>query len=383
MGSNKLISRICRSEKMNFEGKTLKNLDFSMLAVVILISIFGIIMISSATSNLANSDSYIQTQLTSMILGLIVITIILFFDYKTFGNFYLLIYFFSILLLIAVLIAGVGGEDWGANRWLYIGGFGFQPSDFAKIGIIISLAKVISEHRETINELKTLGKIVIITVIPMVLVYKQPDLGTTLVFPVFTFAMLFVAGLKYKYILITFLVALASAPFAWNYLNEYQQRRIMVFINPSLDPMGDAYQITQSIYAVGSGMLTGKGFNEGIQSQLGFLPEKHTDFIFSVIAEELGFVGVCILLFLYIVLLIKGIMVAKHSKDHFGSILAIGIISMLAFHIFANVMMTIGLMPVTGKPLPFVSYGGTFMLSNMIAIGLLLNISMRKKRINY
>jgi len=368
---------------MNFEGKTLKNLDFSMLAVVILISIFGIIMISSATSNLANSDSYIQTQLTSMILGLIVITIILFFDYKTFGNFYLLIYFFSILLLIAVLIAGVGGEDWGANRWLYIGGFGFQPSDFAKIGIIISLAKVISEHRETINELKTLGKIVIITVIPMVLVYKQPDLGTTLVFPVFTFAMLFVAGLKYKYILITFLVALASAPFAWNYLNEYQQRRIMVFINPSLDPMGDAYQITQSIYAVGSGMLTGKGFNEGIQSQLGFLPEKHTDFIFSVIAEELGFVGVCILLFLYIVLLIKGIMVAKHSKDHFGSILAIGIISMLAFHIFANVMMTIGLMPVTGKPLPFVSYGGTFMLSNMIAIGLLLNISMRKKRINY
>jgi rod shape determining protein RodA len=368
---------------MRLEVKTLKNLDFIILAVVIMISTFGIIMISSATNNLPNSEAYIQTQLTSTILGFIVITVILFFDYKTFGNFYLVIYAFSILLLIAVLIAGVGGDDWGANRWLYIGGFGFQPSDFAKIGIIISLARVISEHHETINEFKTLGKIVAITALPMGLVYMQPDLGTTMVFPVFTFAMLFVAGLKYKYILVTFLVALGSAPFAWNYLNEYQQRRIMVFINPTLDPMGDAYQITQSIYAVGSGMLTGKGFNEGIQSQLGFLPEKHTDFIFSVIAEELGFVGVSILLFLYIVLLIKGISVARQSKDLFGSLLAIGIVSMLAFHIFANIMMTIGLMPVTGKPLPFISYGGTFMLSNMIAIGLLLNISMRKKRTNY
>jgi len=186
---------------MKLEGKAIKNLDFTILAVVIMISIFGIIMISSATSNLANSDAYIQTQLSSMILGLIVITLILFFDYKTFGNFYLLIYAFSILLLITVLIIGVGGDDWGANRWLYIGGFGFQPSDFAKIGIIISLAKFISEHHETINELKTLGKILIIAGIPMGLVYMQPDLGTTLVFPVFTFGMLFVAGLKYKYIL--------------------------------------------------------------------------------------------------------------------------------------------------------------------------------------
>lgn len=368
---------------MKLEGKFLKNFDFILLAVVIMISIFGIIMISSATSNLANSDTYTQTQLTAMILGFFMITIILFFDYKTFGNFYILIYLFSIALLLAVLLAGIGGDDWGANRWLYIGGFGFQASDFAKIGIIISLAKVISDHHETINEPKTLGKIIIITAIPMGLVYLQPDLGTTMVFPVFTFGMLFVAGLKYKYIVGTFLAALVSAPFAWNFLNSYQQRRIMVFLNPSLDPMGDAYQITQSIYAVGSGMISGKGFNEGIQSQLGFLPEKHTDFIFSVIAEELGFIGVSILLFLYIVLLIKGIIIAKQAKDHFGSLLAVGIISMLAFHIFANIMMTIGLMPVTGKPLPFVSYGGTFMLSNMIAIGLLLNISLRKKRTNY
>ncbi len=368
---------------MKLEGRAIKSLDFTILAVVLMISTFGVVMISSATNNLANSDAYIQTQLSSMLLGLFLITIILFFDYKTFGNFYILIYFFSIVLLVAVLVAGIGGEDWGANRWLYIGGFGFQPSDFAKIGIIISLAKVISEHHETINEFKTLGKILILTGIPMGLVYMQPDLGTTLVFPAFTFAMLFVAGLKYKYILVTVLGALASAPFAWNFLNEYQQRRIRVFIDPTLDPMGDAYQITQSIYAVGSGMLTGKGLNEGIQSQLGFLPEKHTDFIFSVIAEEMGFVGVSILLLLYMLLLVKGIMVAKRSKDHFGSVLAVGIVSMLAFHIFANILMTIGLMPVTGKPLPFVSYGGTFMLSNMIAIGLLLNISMRRKRINY
>ncbi len=368
---------------MNERWSNIKKIDFTLLTVVLLICIFGLIAISSATQNLVNPERYIQTQLYATIAGFVAIVILLFIDYKTFGELYLFIYVFSCMLLIAVLYAGVGADDWGASRWLYIGPFGFQPSDFAKLGIIIALAKVISEHRETINELKTLTKIVIMAGIPMALVYRQPDLGTSLVIPVFTLAMLYVAGLRYRYIVMLIMGAISSIPLIWPRLADYQKRRILVFLDPELDPMGDGWQITQSIYAVGSGMLHGKGLREGIQSQFGFLPEKHTDFIFAVIAEELGFVGVAILLFLYSLLLVKGIHIAKKQKDYFGSYLAIGIISMLGFHIFANIMMTIGLMPVTGKPLPFVSYGGTFMLSNLIAIGLLINISMRRKKPKY
>lgn len=343
----------------------------------------GLVMIASATHNLGY-ERFIKTQIVSIAMGFIAIIIILFIDYKTLARLYIPIYIFSNLMLVAVLIFGTGSEQWGADRWIRIGGFQFQPSDFAKIGIIICLAKIIDDNKESIHELPTLAKIIGFSAIPMVLVARQPDLGTTMAFVFFTLGMIFTAGLKYRQILVTGIIGIISIPLAWiGFLQDYQKNRIMTFLNPDLDPMGTGYHAIQSRMAVGNGMLFGKGLFRGTQSQYGFLPEKHTDFIFSVLAEELGFVGAGVLILLYIIMLIKCINIAKEAKDDLGAYIVTGVVFMLGFHIFANIGMTIGLMPVTGKPLPFVSYGGTFMLSNMMALGLVLNVNMRRDKINF
>lgn len=355
------------------------------MIVILVICIIGIVMVASATNTHAlGSSGFVRTQIASIIIGFIAIAFILLFDYNLLSKFVIPIYLFSNALLVAVLIFGRGADEWGANRWLRIGGFQFQPSDFVKIGIIVCLAKFLSDNKNTINQPKTLLKIIGMLALPMVLISVQPDLGTTMAFAVFGFGMVFIAGLKYKYILITGLVGLLSFPLIWiGVLEGYQKDRILTFINPELDPTGKGYQIIQSKLAVGSGKFFGRGLFRGTQNALGFLPERHNDFIFSVMAEELGFLGVSILLILYFVLLYKCANIAKEAKDDFGAFLATGVTFMLAFHIFANIAMTIGLMPVTGKPLPFVSYGGTFMLSNMMAIGLILNVNMRRDKINF
>lgn len=348
-----------------------------------MICIIGIIMISSATYSLGY-ERFMRTQISSIIMGLTAIIFILFIDYSTLGKLYIPIYIFSNLLLVAVLLFGTGQELWGANRWLRIGGLQFQPSDFAKLGVIIFLARIIDDNKETMHQLSTLGKILAFAAVPMVLIARQPDLGTTMAFAFFTLGMIFIAGLNTKYIFATGVIGMISVPLAWfGFLKDYQKDRILTFLNPELDPMGKGYHAIQSRLAVGNGMFFGKGLFNGTQSQYGFLPEKHTDFIFSVLAEELGFLGAGVLVLLYAIMLIKCINIAKDAKDDFGAYLVIGLTFMLAFHIFANIAMTIGLMPVTGKPLPFVSYGGTFMLSNMIALGLILNVNMRKDKINF
>ncbi len=369
---------------MKIDGRLIRKIDFSLIVVVLIICILGVVMVGSATHNLVSgSNRFIRTQIISIILGLIAIVFILFFDYNTFARFHLPIYIICNALLLAVLVFGSGSETWGADRWIRIAGFQFQPADFVKIGIIICISKMLVDHKDSLHKLSTLLKIGAYVLLPMALIARQPDLGTTMAFAFFTFGMLFIAGLKYKYIFIAGIVGILSMPLAWLGLKDYQKTRIMVFLNPEIDPTGDGYHILQSKLAVGSGMLFGKGLFKGSQTQYGFLPERQTDFIFSVLAEELGFIGAGALLILYGIMLYKCIKIAREAKDDFGAYLVTGLSFMLAFHIFANIAMTIGLMPVTGKPLPLVSYGGTFMLSNMIAIGLILNVNMRRDKINF
>ncbi|MGV8145923.1 MAG: rod shape-determining protein RodA [Alkaliphilus sp.] len=369
---------------MKLANRLIKKIDYTLIIAVLIICVFGVVVISSATNSLSSgSERFIRTQSVSIVLGIFAILIILLFDYKTFARFHIPIYVICNLMLIAVLILGTGREQWGANRWLVVAGFSFQPSEFAKIGIVISLAKMIASNKENIHKLTTLIKVIAYVSLPIGLILVQPDLGTSLTFVFFTFGILFAAGIRYKHIIITTVVGALSMPIIWMFLEEYQKTRIRVFLNPGLDPLGAGLQILQSKLAIGSGMVTGKGLYEGVQTQFGFLPERQTDFIFSVIAEELGFIGVMFLIVMFIFILLKCIKIAREAKDDFGAYLVIGLTFMLAFHIFGNIAMTIGLMPVTGKPLPFISYGGTFMLSNMIAIGLILNVGMRKDLINF
>lgn len=369
---------------MKLDARLIKKIDYKLILVVLMLCCFGLVIISSATATMG-SEGFIKTQVISMVLGMISIVIILFFDYHTFARFHIPIYLLCNGLLFAVIAFGAGAESWGASRWIRIGGFQFQPVDFVKIGMIICIARMIVENKDQINQPLTLLKILAYAGVPMALIYKQPDLGTTLAFAFFIFGMLFVAGLNYKYIIGTAIFGIIALPVAWmtGILYDHQKQRILTFLNPSLDPKGDGYQILQSKMAVGSGMLFGKGLYQGTQTQFGFLPEKQTDFIFSVVAEETGFIGVMILLALFFFLLFRCIRIAREAKDDYGMILVTGFTFLLAFHIFANIAMTIGLMPVTGKPLPFISYGGTFMLSNMIAIGFILNVNMRRDKINF
>lgn len=368
---------------MKIDNRLFKKIDFGLIIVVLLICIIGVVVVGSATYSLG-SERYIRTQIISILIGVAAIIVIMCIDYNTFARLYIPIYVISNAMLLAVFVLGQGSESWGADRWIRIGGFGFQPSDFAKIGIIICLAKVLEDKKDELHKPSVLIKILLFAGFPMLLVLAQPDLGTTLIFAAFVFGMLFVAGLKYKYIVMAGIIGLVTAPLAWfGVLHPYQRSRVLIFLNPEQDPLGQGYHTLQSRVAVGAGMLFGKGLFNGTSNQFGFLPEKHTDFIFSVVAEELGFVGVAVLIILYFIMLYKCINIAREAKDDFGAYLVSGITFMIAFHIFLNIAMTIGLAPVTGKPLPFVSYGGTFMLTNMIAIGMVLNVNMRRDKINF
>ncbi|SDY43884.1 rod shape-determining protein RodA [Tindallia californiensis] len=366
------------------DSKLLKKIDFTLVVIVLLICAYGVVIISSSTLNhRLGAPHFVRSQIKSVAIGLMAMCFMLSINYKTLKRLALPIYLISNALLLMVLIIGVGQEDWGASRWIRIGGIGFQPADFVKIGLIICLAKIVDDQKEYINQPATLFKILGFMFAPLVLIMLQPDLGTTLVLGAIIFGVLFIAGLRYKYILMGAVLGLFTMPIFWNLLEDYQRTRILIFLNPEMDPMGAGYQIIQSKRAVGAGMLRGQGLYSGTQSQYGFLPERHTDFVFSVIAEELGFIGASVLLFLFIAMLVKCIYIAMNAKDDFGMFLVVGVIFMLAFHIFINVGMAIGLMPVTGKPLPFISHGGTFMLTNFMAIGLVLNVYMRRDVINF
>ncbi|MTI47008.1 rod shape-determining protein RodA [Sporosalibacterium faouarense] len=361
-----------------------KRFDYILLLSVILLAVYGLIMISSATANSTyGSFPYLKQQGLALGLGLIAIIVLSLIDYEWWGKLYLVIYFVCNGLLLAVLLFGFGEERWGARSWLSIGGFTFQPSEIVKIGIIISVAKYIDNNKENLNELPTLIKVLAFAAVPIGLIAKQPDAGTAAVYVFFIAVMLFIAGLDWKYILYSVLAGVMSAPILWFTLEGYQKNRILNFIDPTRDVLGSGYQLDQSITAIGSGKIFGRGLYEGVQTQLGFLPEVQTDLIFAVIGEELGLLGGLILITLYAIMLLRLVRIARNTEDLFGSLIIIGVSSMMTFHIFENIGMTMGLLPLTGIPLPFMSYGGTFLLVNMVSIGMALSVGIRKEGLNF
>jgi rod shape determining protein RodA len=260
-----------------------------------------------------------------------------------------------------------------------MGPISFQPSEFVKISLILALAKFF--HRPPSREgysLRTLAFPFLLLVLPMVLILKQPDLGTAIILFLVFFSVLLFVKIRWSSLLALFVVGGSILPLVWRFLKEYQKMRIVTFFNPDLDPLGSGYHLIQSKIAVGSGGIMGKGFMKGTQSKLGFLPEQQTDFIFSVLGEEWGLIGSLIVVLLYFGLILWGLRIAIQAKDRFGAILSFGVVAMLFWHTFINIGMVLGLMPVVGIPLPLLSYGGSFLVSTLIGMGLLFNVSMRR-----
>jgi len=364
--------------------RLLKNLDFMTIATVSLLILISLVIIGSATHINTPSDDrywYVGRQGIFALLNVIIIFVVLNFDYRILGKFATSLYVLNLIMLLAVMF--VGQSALGAQRWIQIGPISLQPSEFSKLIMIIALADLLDKKKGRLNSFKDIIPILLYVGIPFILVLKQPDLGTALVFLAILFGMIFVAGIRTKHLMIIFGSGLAVMPILWHFLKDYQKMRLTVFMNPNIDPLGSGYHIIQSQIAIGSGMLFGKGLFGGTQSQLNFLPENHTDFIFAVIGEELGFIGALVVLLLYFILLYRGIKIAGSARDDFGTLLATGITSMLAFHLLVNVGMTAGIMPVTGIPLPFMSYGVSALTTNMVSIGILLNIYMRRQKIMF
>lgn len=356
-----------------------KNLDKVMLTMVFLIVFISLCIIGSAThiNKGAINYDFVIKQGTAFVINLIIILFFCRYDYTKLKHFAKPLYGINLIMLAAVMFLGTSAL--GAQRWIQLGPITIQPSEFSKLIMIVCLASLLSDRVGKLNTVKQILPIGLFVGIPFLLVLKQPDLGTSLVFLAIAFGMLFVSQIKLSLLRNIALLGVVLAPIGWHFLKDYQKSRISVFLNPNADPFGAGYHIIQSKIAIGSGMLFGKGLFQGTQSQLDFLPENHTDFIFSVIGEELGFLGCLFILFLYFVLVYRALMIAKECKDNFGMLLATGITAMWSFQILVNVGMTCGIMPVTGIPLPFMSYGVSALTTNMMALGIILSIYMRQQ----
>ncbi len=357
-----------------------ENLDFTLLFATVFLCFYGLLVLYSSTrlETTVGSDPYFFVKRQSLwtLIGFLFLIIIIFIDYHNLERYSKVIYFGAIVLLILVIISG--RTTYGARRWLAIGPFDFQPSEFAKIALIAFLADFLAKNKSKLDNFIYYLLPFVYTGLLIFLVFMQPDLGTSLVYLAILIIMLFVVGVKIKYLVFTFLAALSSIPVLWIFLKDYQKNRLILFLNPNLDPLGGGYNVIQSRIAIGSGGFLGNGIFSGLQSQLNFLPAQHTDFIFSVIGEELGFVGTVLLLGLYAIILWRGIKIALEARDLLGTLLATGAVSFLFFHIVVNIGMAMGMLPATGLPLPFLSYGGSFMISNLMVIGILINVELNK-----
>jgi rod shape determining protein RodA len=298
-------------------------------------------------------------------------------DYRALGRLYLLTYFAMILLLILVRIAG--HQALGAQRWIYLGFFELQASEISKLLIIIVLARFFYSRRDRIRSPATFLLALALITPPVILILVQPDLGTAIVFVALFYGMAFMAQVPKRFLLGSVVAGAALLPLVASRLQGYQQKRLITFLNPGSDPLGAGYNIFQAKIAVGSGGFFGKGFLTGTQGQLGFVPSRVTDFIFAIFSEEWGFIGATILLVLFFVLLLRVLRASHLARDSFGSLLCFGIATMIAFQVVVNVGMNLGAMPVVGIPLPFISYGGSSMLTNLAAIGIVQSVLIHHK----
>ena len=360
-------------------ARRLLELDWILLVATLLLIGYGIVVGYSITVEDRNFTGDIGQQLLRAVLyaviGLSVMALVALMDHAWLGTGAPLFFLATLGLLGVVLV--IGQSTLGATRWVTIAGFKFQPSEFAKVFMVVVLAKWFAD-RDVRSPFALAGGLAILA-IPVWLVFKQPDLGTSLVFLGMFFGLAFIAGARLWHLTAIAAAGAAAIPVIWGSLREYQQDRLTVFLDPYSDPQGAGWNIIQSLIAVGSGQLTGKGLTAGTQSPLGYLPIAESDFVFSGLAEDLGFVGALILFALYVVLLLSALRIGHRSRDAFGTYLAGGVVAMLLFQIVVNVGMAISLMPVTGIPLPFISQGGSSLISICFALGALQSISMRRE----
>jgi rod shape determining protein RodA len=349
--------------------------DWLWLLALLALSAVGAVSIWSSTTG-TGLESYFGRQLLYIGLGFTLLGIVLYFDYHLYSDYITFLYLGGIAVLLLVL--ALGRSVHSSRSWLSLGGVAFQPSELVKVLVIVALAKYYADFEREYLELPDLLTGAMITFVPMLLVVLQGDLGTAVTYvPIFV-ALSFVAGLKRKYVLVSILAVVAGSPVGWMMLRDYQKGRIQTVFNPELDPHKLGYQTIQSEIAIGSGRLLGKGFKQGSQSQLGFLPARHTDFIFAVFSEERGFVGSMGVLALFLFIFIRLLRTAREAKDRVGMLTVVGVLAVFLFHVMINIGMVVGLLPIAGIPLPLVSAGGSSLISSFVAMGLCMNVRMRR-----
>lgn len=357
--------------------RMLRQFDWILLGCMISLVLLGCLMIYSSTFQTLRADLYIR-QLQWFCIAMVLFFIVLQIDYHVMTDFSVFFYLGSLLLLVCVLI--FGRKISGARSWFSLGYFNFQPSEIAKIASILLLARYLSEESRTHLVFKDFIVAGLIMGVPMFLIMLQPDMGTTLTFLPPLILLMFLAGMQYRLIFLAMISGIATLPLFWLFfLKEYQKNRILTFIDPTKDPLGSGYQILQSKIAVGSGGFFGKGlFSKATQGYLDFVPEKQTDFIFSILAESFGLIGVLAALAIYFLLIVRILNAAKQARDRVGTFVIMGILAVFFFHIVVNIGMVVGLMPITGLPLPLMSYGGSSLLSTIIGLAIVVNIRMRR-----
>jgi rod shape determining protein RodA len=363
---------------LRIDRRLIAHFDWPLLACTLLVVGCGLLTVLSATHVPERLVSALFVrQLIWSGAGVAVLLLALSFDYHWLERYAWVVY--ALALLALLLIPLIGSTGGGARRWISLGPFTVQPSEFVKVALVVAVAGVL--HRDVGEgplSLRCLRVPLLLLAPAVFLILRQPDLGTAVVLVITVGAMLLVAGLRLRLVFATAAVAVPIVPLLWSHLKPYQQRRILTFSDPQADPLGSGYHIIQSKIAIGSGMFTGKGYLQGTQNQLNFLPEQHTDFIFSVFAEEWGFAGAALLLVLYSALLMRCIVVASRARDTFGALLAVGLTGVVFSQVLINIGMATGSLPVVGITLPFFSYGGSSLVVCMMAMGLLMNVSMRR-----
>jgi len=353
-----------------------RNFDYIMLGIIAILVIFGIMMIDSATRDVASLADRVSSQIIFASIGLVTVILVAAIDYRFFTSLWIYIYGVIVLFLAVSGVLGVEGEA-GAQSWVNFGVAGFQPSELAKILIIIVLAKQLANNADKINRLQTVLVSLGFVLIPTFFIFIQPDLGISILIMVIWFAMVWGAGLELKHLALFVLVGALIAPVGWNQMEDYQRSRITVFINPDSDP--DAFfNIGQALTAIGNGGFLGQGYKQGSQSQLRFLRVRHTDFIFAVIAEELGFVGGTFVMTMLLIVILRILRAARLAPDMSGSLICYGVAAVIFFQTLVSIGMNVRLMPVTGLTLPFVSSGGSSLVTLLIGIGLVQSVLLRQ-----
>ncbi|MPW26596.1 rod shape-determining protein RodA [Alkalibaculum sp. M08DMB] len=369
--------------------KYIKKIDFTLLFVVLTLFTIGLVAIRTATNidNFVAGDSsdYMIKQMLAFAIGTVGMIILMSIDYQMLGQYWIHIYVLCLLLLMTVWIPGLGVANKNALRWINLGFVELQPSEIVKIGFIVVFAKLLDKRKEKLNKITDILILIAFIVPFLILIAAQPDLGQSLIFIVISAGMIFTAGLSMKYIYGAIVGVAVGVPLLWNfYMLDYQKHRIITYLNPTLDPLGEGYHTIQSITTIGSGGVLGKGFSaENTMTNLNYLPAQWTDFIFSVIAETTGFVGASIVVIILGLFLFRLIKDAREAKDEYGTLIIVGVFFMFLFQIFENIGMTMGIMPITGITLPFLSYGGSSLMTNLMAVGLVLNVYIRRHYISF